>query len=122
MLKFEIRPLPPSPNVRERLFWTARRRLNSDFAWRVLKGVQLDERRPSRPTYAKVTLHAARFAIQMMDRDNFIGSLKPVIDGLVACKVIPDDNPSVVWFGKMEQVRVRSKKEERLEVRIEEKE
>ena len=66
--------------------------------------------------------NATRYAIKLMDRDNFIGSLKPVIDGLVDCKVIPEDNTSVVWLGNMDQKRVGKKAEQRLEIMVEEKE
>lgn len=121
MINFTIRPNPPSPNVRERLHWAARDRLNVEIAWRVLIGVQLSQKSPLRPKYAKVIIHATRFAIRFMDRDNFTGSLKPVIDGLVDCKVIPDDNTSVVWLGDLQQKRVRKKAEQRLEIRVEEK-
>lgn len=92
-----------------------------EIAWRVLIGVQLSQKSPLRPKYAKVIIHATRFAIRFMDRDNFTGSLKPVIDGLVDCKVIPDDNTSVVWLGDLQQKRVRKKAEQRLEIRVEEK-
>ncbi len=121
MIKFTIRPNPPSPNVRERLHWSARDRLNVDIAWRVLVAVQLSLKSPSRPKYAKVIIHATRYCIRFMDRDNFTGSLKPVIDGLVSCKIIPDDNTSVVWLGNLDQKRVRKKVEERLEVMVVEK-
>ena len=104
------------------MFWAARNRLNTDIAWRVLIGVQLAQKSPSRPKYAKVIIHATRYCIKFMDRDNFIGSLKPVIDGLVDCKVIPEDNTSVVWLGNMDQKRVGKKTEQRLEIRVEEKE
>jgi len=40
----------------------------------------------------------------------------------VACKVIPDDDTSVVWIGDLKQVRVRKRAEQRLEIRVEEKE
>lgn len=122
LIKFVIRPLPPSPNVRERLHWSARDRLNVDIAWRVLVAVQLSLKSPSRPSYGKVTIHATRYAIRFMDRDNFTGSLKPVIDGLVDCKIIPDDDTSVVWLGDLKQVRVRKQVEQRLEVMVEKKE
>ena len=121
MINFTIRPNPPSPNVRERLHWAARDRLNTDIAWKVLVGVQMSQRNPSRPKYAKVLIHATRYAIRFMDRDNFTGSLKPVIDGLVACKVITDDNTSVVWLGDLEQKRAHKKADERLEITVEEK-
>lgn len=121
MIHFCVRPNPPSPNVRERLHWSARNRLNVEIAWRVLIGVQLSQKSPSRPSYDKVIIHATRYCIKFMDRDNFIGSLKPVIDGLVACRVIPEDNTSVVWLGDMDQKRVRKKDEQRLEIRVEEK-
>ena len=122
MINFTIRPNPPSPNVRERLFWAARSRLCQDIAWRVMVGIQLNKKTASRPQYAKIIVHATRYAIRMMDRDNFVGSLKPVIDGLVACKVVPDDKPELVHLGELEQKRVHKKADERLEIRVEKKE
>ncbi len=71
MINFTIRPCPPSANVRERLHWAARDRLNKDIYWRVLVGIQLSQKSPLRPKYAKVIIHATRHTIKFMDRDNF---------------------------------------------------
>lgn len=120
MLKFSIRPNPPSPNVRDRLHWSKRNRLVKDIAWRVWVGIHLSKPTASAPKYARIIVHATRHAIKMMDRDNFTGSLKPVIDGLVASGVVPDDTMELVKLGELDQVRVGKLSEERLEIRVEE--
>lgn len=120
-IKFEIRPNPRSPNKRERAHWTVRHRAGKEIAWKVWVGVLLQKKGRSVPKFELVEIHAKRYAIRLMDRDNFIGSLKPVIDGLVTCKVIGDDDPQTVHFGTMEQIKVRSLAEEHLEITVEER-
>jgi len=120
MIKFEIRPNPPSPNVRQRTHWSTQRRRDKDISWRVYVGLHLNASGSSRPKYAKIIVHATRHAIKMMDQDNFVGSLKPVIDGLVDCKVVSDDKPELVKLGELNQKRVGKRAEERLEIRVEE--
>jgi hypothetical protein len=120
VIKFSLKPNPPSPNVRERMHWSARSRLCQDIAWKVMVGIQLKKKTPHRPSWAKIKVHATRFAIRLMDRDNFVGSLKPVIDGLVACRVVPDDKPELVHLGELNQKRVSKKADERLEITVEE--
>lgn len=120
MIKFDVRPPPPSPNVRDRLHWAKRNKLNKDIAWRVWVGVHLNKSKASVPKYGRIIVHATRHAIQMMDRDNFTGSLKPVIDGLVDCSIVPNDTMELVKLGELDQKRCRRMAEERLEIRVEE--
>ena len=120
MINFSIKPNPPSPNVRQRLHWSKIRGVDKDIAWKVYLGLNPKKKRAPRAKYAKVIIHATRYAIRMMDQDNFVGSLKPVIDGLVACSVVPDDKPELVKLGELDQKLVHKKAEERLEIRVEE--
>jgi len=119
-IKFEIRPNPRSPNRRERCHWSVRHKEGREIAWKVWVGVLLDVPKRPVPKFEAVEIHATRYAIRLMDRDNFIGSLKPVIDGLVKCRVIVDDDPKTVQFGTMEQIKVGSHAEEHLEITVEE--
>lgn len=51
-----------------------------------------------------------------MDWDNAAASFKYLLDAIVKCGIIPDDNPKVITSITCEQYRVKSKKEERMEV------
>lgn len=46
-----------------------------------------------------------------LDPDNFAGSIKNLLDGLRASKLIPDDSPEFITL-ETEQVKVKSYKEE----------
>ena len=72
-----------------------------------------------RPVFgsSKVVIQAERYAPRKLDPDNFIGSLKPVIDGLWVCGAIKDDTEKYVRIGICKQHKVK-RTEERLVVTI----
>lgn len=51
-----------------------------------------------------------------MDWDNAVASFKYLLDAIVKCGVIPDDNPKIIISITCEQHPVKTKGEERMEV------
>lgn len=59
-----------------------------------------------------------RFSTGIMDMDNLYSSMKPVMDGLVRAGVMSDDNPMVLPWPKIVQVKTKSKKQVGLVIAI----
>ena len=63
------------------------------------------------------TLSITRYSTKTLDVDNLAGGCKPLIDQIRYAKLIPDDNPESVEI-TFNQVKVKSQKEQRTEIRI----
>ena len=104
-----LEPPPPSPNVTLRLHWRKRAKAFDEIAWQVYYALLLVLK--SKPKIMRafggkpVIISGTRFHKpgKALDPDNFIGSLKPVIDGLVGCSLIPDDTEQYVSLGEFRQ-------------------
>ena len=68
----------------------------------------------SNPLY---TLSITRYSTKTLDVDNLAGGCKPLIDQIRYSKLIPDDNPESVEI-TFNQVKVKTQKEQRTEIRI----
>ena len=68
----------------------------------------------SNPLY---TLSITRYSTKTLDVDNLAGGCKPLIDQIRYAKLIPDDNPESVEI-TFNQVKVKTQKEQRTEIRI----
>ena len=65
-------------------------------------------------------VHATRYGIRLLDGfDNFPGSLKWAVDALVKMGVLISDNAKFLKTGRMTQIKVSTKRQERVVVRIE---
>lgn len=88
---FEL-PLTKSMNVTLRQHRFARHnyynKIYEDVAWLT------KDQRPKAP-WEKIELVITRHAPRLLDFDNLVASLKPVVDGLVRAKIISDDNWNV---------------------------
>ena len=122
-----LEPPPPSPNTVIRWHWRKRARLFRDTAWQVYcallqtpKG-QFKTNIQYRSEYKPIRISGTRFHKlgKALDPDNLIGSLKPVIDGLVKSGLIPDDTDEFVTLGEFTQRSFGGKPH--LELRIEQK-
>lgn len=82
-MKLTIPRVPISPNDRERLHWTDKRKTNKK--WRGDIMAALDR---NRFYIVRIVLHRRR----LLDEDNAVGSLKPVLDGLRDSGLIYDDS------------------------------
>lgn len=62
-----------------------------------------------------------RYCTHLMDWDNAAASFKHIGDALVKCGIIKDDKPGIIISFTPRQVKVKTKKEERITILISEK-
>ena len=125
-LKITISTPPPSLNVLLRMHYHKRVKLKRRIrleVWaqtggRAFRGPDV---LPHHLLYP-VTITGTRYGKQPLDPDNLIGSLKPVIDALVWCKVLFDDTEKHVSIGEIKQKKLPKGEVARLELTIERRE
>lgn len=110
-LEVDVPGIPPGPNRTRRMHWAAIARERKDFrAWSKLAALAAlaDSGRSDDFPIREAILEATFFVKtrRRRDPDNLIGSLKPLIDGLVDAGVLVDDDrltiapPEVRVFGR----------------------
>ena len=84
-----------SLNQTLRQHWAARRRDNQR-TYALIRAAALERHgtRYEAPELARVTL--TRIGARRLDADNLVGSMKPVIDGLVRAGLARDDTPDAI--------------------------
>lgn len=102
----------PSLNVLLRLHWSKRAKMKETLCWKVRE--QTVSRHPN-----TVRITFARFALQLMDWDNFAGSFKLVGDALHGLSIIKDDKPDIVKEFIPKQEKVLLRKQEKIVITIE---
>ena len=120
-VRFELKGVPPSfSNLR--LHWAKLSRLKDEWfgkAWymgqsaRILAGWIVADARFGDRRLVKITLHRQR----LLDPDNLVSSIKPVLDGLKK-NLIVDYSPQWCELA-VDQVKVKTRLEERVEVVVE---
>ena len=73
-----------------RQHWATRRKEKEEWAERFLRLA---------PVTAPIDIHVERIyggRGKAMDPDNLVGGVKPLLDGMVKAKIIPDDNPDQI--------------------------
>lgn len=116
-IKLAINRVAPSLNVWQTMHWAKREKLKKTWAleFRYLFG-------PKKPMLQRCKIKYTRFSTGTLDEaDNLPGSFKCVGDALVLAGVIKDDSPAVIVSFEAKQVRVKTRKEQRTEITIEEK-
>ena len=118
-LHLELKQLPESLNRALRTH--AHSRNAKGKAWDCLIAVETSRHRPPEPLRrARITL--VRHSHRMLDFDGVVGSLKPVVDALIAAKILADDSWNVLGRWEVDQ-RFRPKKDgPLLEIQVEEAE
>lgn len=117
-IKIIIKSLTPSLNKYIRTYWTKRTKLKDDLAWEVFA-----ELREQNPNYEVITkprkmrLNIVSYRKSFLDKDNFIGGLKPLIDAIKELKLIYDDSPEFLE-DKYEQKIEKKRKNQRTEITI----
>jgi hypothetical protein len=112
----------PSPSANEWTYkhWRAYSRIKKrwldhlSIAW-LPQRLHLSEPLP------RVILAVERASIRLLDEDNLVAGLKPIIDGLRALEIIVDDTPDRFTLGMMDQRKVPHKVEQRTILRITER-
>lgn len=105
-LKVEIPWLPKSLNRKLRAGWRAN--ASEMKSWACYLSAELHSRRPKIPL-ARARIRIVRHAHRTLDFDGLVGSLKPVVDGLVGAGIIADDSWAVTGAWDIDQ-QFRSRK------------
>jgi Holliday junction resolvase RusA-like endonuclease len=114
-LSFELNELPPSLNIFMRMHYRERasvfKRIENNCKKLILG------KAPATPlTSYQITF--VRHTIRPLDIDNLVASFKPVLDSLVRSGVIEDDKWEMSEFIKYRQVKVKTKKDQRVSVEV----
>ncbi len=88
---YQVPDVPVSLNVLLRMHWSRRRKYNEAWAWSIRAAIA------SQGAVGDLPLERARVLIiqhrkRKLDRDNLVGSCKPILDGLKQANVIVDDD------------------------------
>ena len=115
-LILHIHVLAPSLNVLMRLHYRSYGKLRDKWTWMVKE--QALGRKVKSPQFR---VHIIReYAVHPLDMDSLYGSCKAPLDALRYANVIPDDNPNALVALTCQQFKVKTKKEERTTIIIEE--
>jgi hypothetical protein len=106
----------PSLNKLLRAHYRERKRMKKGFEWEFLvAGACEPQYKINGMKKRRVEIRA--FWSRLLDQDNFIGGLKPLLDGLIELELLHDDSPEYLEL-KAEQIKA-SKVDQRLEIIIE---
>jgi len=99
-LGFTIQRPTPSLNRWQRLHWRARQRARVEWIWLVREQVALRRWEPCTDcrTAVSITRYSPGNAVtsRLLDRDNLWGGVKVLVDALVVCELIPDDDDDAI--------------------------
>lgn len=94
-LKFEIKSLPKRYNAYKNMHWAVKAADAKKWHKMVAGAILAFGSFPDKAlTKAKVTL--TRYSSRAPDYDGLVQAFKPVLDGLVKCRVLEDDNMLVI--------------------------
>jgi hypothetical protein len=106
----------PSLNTLFRTHWNKRKQLKQSFKWELLiAGACESQYKINGAKKRRVAIKA--FRSRLLDQDNFIGGLKPLLDGLIELELLHDDGPDYLEL-RAEQLKT-GKADQRLEIIIE---
>jgi hypothetical protein len=106
----------PSLNTLLRSHWHKRKQLKQGFKWELLVAGACEPRYKINGA-KKRRIEVKAFRSRLLDHDNFIGGLKPLLDGLIELELLHDDGPEFLEL-KAEQLKA-SKTDQKLEIIIE---
>lgn len=87
---FEIKTLTPSLNKWQRWHWLERKKFQDALCWEIKIAAYPLNIPDSISDYRKV--HIISYRKSLLDDDNFVGGLKPLLDSLVDLRFIYDDS------------------------------
>lgn len=94
-LKIVVPDLTPTNNVLLRMHWRRRRELNKSWAWLIKAALLLNDVDLSKLKFRKKRhVQIISYRKKLADTDNLIGGVKPLVDALVANKILIDDDPA----------------------------
>jgi ribosomal protein S20 len=101
----------PDGLIRQSKFIGSNKKMKDSIQWQIRQSNLLEKvRTPCRAVLVRYQKG------NIMDWDNAVASFKYMLDAIVKCGVIPDDNPKVIISITCEQHPVKDKSEERMEV------
>jgi hypothetical protein len=106
-LTLEIPMLPDSLNISLRSGQFKRTRITKE--WTNYLWAETNGKRPTKPLEC-AAIKLVRHSYRALDFDGVVGSLKPVVDALVGCKILQDDSWRCLGAWTVDQ-RFRPKKE-----------
>ena len=95
-----------------------RMELKEEFAWEVYAGIH--EQNPDHEaitTPRKMKLNIISYRKSFLDRDNFIGGLKVLIDSIKELRLIYDDSPEYLGLEAKQEIE-KKRKNQRTEIII----
>jgi len=110
-LQIELNEFPKSLNKKLRSHFHKNNRENK--LWDLLIAVECKKKGIPPTPLNKASLTIIRHSDRFLDYDGLVGSMKPVVDALVSCKVLIDDKWSVLGKWNVDQ-RFRPKKDKKL--------
>ena len=111
-ISFVIPGKPPaSSSANSRVSWHVRHTEGQRYMQDVLLLAQTATPEGHKP-YTRCELHLVQKACSLRDADNFLGSFKPGLDGMVHAGLLVDDKPSVLHRVIVEHERVKKRTEE----------
>jgi len=116
--KIIIKTLTPSLNKLLRMNRWKMMELKEAFAWEVY--AELHEQNPNYEvivTARKMKLNIISCRKSFLDKDNFIGGLKPLVDSIKGLRLIYDDSPEFLDL-EAEQKIEKKRKNQRTEITI----
>ena len=117
-VKIIIKSLTPSLNKLLRMHWQKRTELKDSLAWEVF--AEMNKQNPNYEvitTPRKMRLRIISCRKSFLDRDNFIGGLKILIDSIKELRLIYDDSPEYL-DDDYEQKIEKKRKNQRTEIII----
>lgn len=92
-LEIEIPGLPKTVNELGRKHWAVKKKHND--VWNAAISANTVGRRPQKPLRQALVI-LTRYSSVEPDFDNLVNSFKCVIDSLIKCGVLDDDNPKTI--------------------------
>lgn len=111
-MKLIIPRVTPSNGQLLRMHWRTQRALNKTWAWEVF--IAYMQKEPSEQGQAiskkEVTIISCRK--KLLDKDNFMGGMKPLLDALTSNKLIVDDSPEWVDWEAFQELDIKNPRTE----------
>lgn len=91
----EILRVPPSPNYMLRAGWRSRHAQQKTWDLEIFVAAHQSGQKPTKPyPRAKVTIDRRSSGNSLLDPDNLVASIKPVLDALRHTHILEDDSPA----------------------------
>ena len=115
----EITVHAPSPSANQWVYkhWRAYHSIKKAWLDR-LTIATIQHRLALKDPFQRVILHVERRGIRLLDEDNLVAGLKPIIDSLIKLGVVPNDTTDVIESIETKQVRVPHKIEQQTTILV----